>query len=428
MPAIAQETLTVYDGNATNSYVPVFGQYADAYNKCQMIMPASELSDLIDGTISKLTWYLASPAAGLWGATFQIYLSEVSQNTIVGSFLDISDATLVYEGPLDGTHATMDVEFTQGYTYGGANLLISVYETETGSWIASSFAGTTVNGASLRGYSYDDLVYVIGSTVNFLPKTTFTYTPAACHKPKHLAASGITANSATITWEAGGNETSWGVEYKKAADEEWISEGTVTEKTITLDALDNGVEYDVRVKGICDDGESLWVQISFATPLCDETDMGEVEYTLTNIFGGGWNGGKLQVCIAGTDIVVQELTMVDDPETLDDKEITGTFKLCYDIDYDLVWVGGSFDRECGFVLTNPDGEIIAENQGTANYDLSNLFPGVLTTFQIHREARPRPTNVTASNITSNSATITWEAGGDETSWRVEYKKAVDEEW
>ena len=426
-PRDVQDTLTVYDGEATSSYVPVFGFYADAYTKCQMIMPASELSDLIDGTISKLTWYLASPAAAAWGGNFQIYISEVSQATCPSvGFLDISGATLVYEGPLDGTGATMEIVFTQGYTYGGGNLLISVYETETGSWKAATFSGTTVTGASTSGYSYSGFEDVIATQRNFLPKTTFTYTPAACHKPKHLAASGITANSATITWEAGGNETSWGVEYKKAADEEWISEGTVTEKTITLDALDNGVEYDVRVKGICDDGESLWVQISFATPLCDETDMGEVEYTLTNIFGGGWNGGKLQVCIAGTDIVVQELTMVDDPETLDDKEITGTFKLCYDIDYDLVWVGGSYDRECGFVLTSPDGEIIAENQGTT--DLSNLFPGVLTTFQIHREARPRPTNVTASNITSNSATITWEAGGDETSWGVEYKKATDEEW
>ena len=68
VPAVAQETMTVYDGEATSSHVPVFGLYADAYTKCQMIMPASELSDLIDGTISKLTWYLASPAAAACAA------------------------------------------------------------------------------------------------------------------------------------------------------------------------------------------------------------------------------------------------------------------------------------------------------------------------------------------------------------------------
>ncbi|MBP5688766.1 MAG: fibronectin type III domain-containing protein, partial [Muribaculaceae bacterium] len=269
VPAVAQETMTVYDGEATSSHVPVFGLYADAYTKCQMIMPASELSDLIDGTISKLTWYLASPAAAAWGGNFQIYISEVSQATCPSvDFLDISGATLVYEGPLDGTGETMEIVFTQGYTYGGGNLLISVYETETGSWKAATFSGTTVTGASVSGYSYSGFEYVLASYRDFLPKTTFTYAPlggVVYHKPKHLAASDITTNSATITWDAGDDETSWGVEYKKAADEEWTSAGTVTEKTIALDALANGVKYDVRVKSIYANGESGWVQISFST-------------------------------------------------------------------------------------------------------------------------------------------------------------------
>ena len=433
IPAVAQDvqdTLTVYDGNATNGFVPVYGFYADAYTKCQMIMPASELSDLIDGTISKLTWYLASPAAAAWGGNFQIYISEVSQATCPSvGFLDISGATLVYEGPLDGTGATMEIVFTQGYTYGGGNLLISVYETETGSWKAATFSGTTVTGASVSNYSYSGFEDVSATYRDFLPKTTFTYAPiggVVYHKPKHLAASDITTNSATITWDAGDDETSWGVEYKKAADEEWTSAGTVTEKTITLDALDNGVKYDVRVKSIYANGESGWVQISFSTFACEENDMGEVAYTLTDTYGDGWSNCKLQVYIAGTDVLVQELTMVDDPSTLDDKEITGTFKLCYGIDYDLVWVEGKFAYECGYVLTKPNGEIIAEFHG--NGSSGSPTTGVLTTFQIHMEACPRPTDVTASNISYNSATITWEAGGDETSWGVEYKKAVDEEW
>ena len=401
VPAVAQETMTVYDGEATSSHVPVFGFYADAYTKCQMIMPASELSDLIDGTISKLTWYLASPAAAAWGGNFQIYISEVSQATCPSvGFLDISGATLVYEGPLDGTGATMEIVFTQGYTYGGGNLLISVYETETGSWKAATFSGTTVTGASVSNYSYSGFEDVSATYRDFLPKTTFTYAPiggVVYHKPKHLAASDITTNSATITWDAGDDETSWGVEYKKAADEEWTSAGTVTEKTIALDALANGVKYDVRVKSIYANGESGWVQISFSTFACEETDMGEVAYTLTDTYGDGWSNCKLQVYIAGTDVLVQELTMVDDPNTLDDKEITGTFKLCYGVDYDLVWVEGKFAYECGYVLTKPDGEIIAEFHG--NGSSGSPTPGVLTTFQIHMEDSSTPFVTTPSPTT-----------------------------
>lgn len=34
LPALAQQTLTVCDGEATNSNVPIFGQYVDNYLKC----------------------------------------------------------------------------------------------------------------------------------------------------------------------------------------------------------------------------------------------------------------------------------------------------------------------------------------------------------------------------------------------------------
>ena len=205
----------------------------------------------------------------LGGGNFQIYLSEVSQTTFIfGDFLDISGATLVYEGPLDGTNETMEIEFAQDYNYGGGNLLISVYETSPGSWKAATFFGASVTGASVSGYSYSGFEFITATQRNFLPKTTFTYDPIGVvvyRKPKNLAVSDITTHSATITWEAGGNETTWGIEYKKAAYEEWTSAGTVTEKTIALDALANGVKYDVRVKSIYANGESEWVQISFPT-------------------------------------------------------------------------------------------------------------------------------------------------------------------
>ena len=419
MPAVAQQTLTVYDGTDNNGNVPVYGFYADAYNKCQMIMPATDLSDMTGGTITKMTWYLTTPAAAAWGGNFKIYVTEVNEASLGTEFLDISSATLVYDGALDGTGETMGITFTEGYTYGGGNLLIAVYQTATGTYKSASFAGTAVTGASITAYSYSSLdAITTGTARNFLPKTTFEYTPGSgvvYYKPKNLAASDITTNSATITWEAGGDETSWGVEYKKAADEEWTSAGTVTEKTLALDALANGTMYDVRVKSIYADGESGWVQISFATLACEETDMGEVEYTLTDAYGDGWSGGaKLQVFLAGTDVLIQELAMPTVPYGQEKVyEITGTFKLCYGVNYDLVWVAGTYNYECGYVLTAPDGDTIAEFTGSTSSSGGTPTPGVLTTFQINQVTCPRPTDVTASNITYNGATISWTPGDAE---------------
>ena len=69
--AFAQETLTVYDGEGTNSNVPVHGLWADAYLKCEFVIPADQLDDMINGTLSEMTFYLTSPASAAWTGTFQ---------------------------------------------------------------------------------------------------------------------------------------------------------------------------------------------------------------------------------------------------------------------------------------------------------------------------------------------------------------------
>ena len=414
IPAFAQETLTVYDGDATNAYVPVYGFYADAYNKCEFIMPAADLSDMQGGTITKLTWFLATTPEAVWGGNFQVYLKEVDDAACTTAFLGTEGATLVYEGPLDGTSGTLTIEFANDYTYEGGNLMFAVYQTATGTYKSASFAGTAVTGGAVSNYNYSSLEGVTAGTVrDFLPKTEFEYLPASgvIYKPKNIQATELTPNSAVITWDAGAAETSWGVEYKKAADEEWTSLGTVTEKTVTLDALQNATQYEVRVKAIVPEGESNWATATFVTPGCEESDMGEVEYVLTDTYGDGWNGGgKLQVLYAGTNQVVQEITL---PSGTGNNSLEGSFMLCYGVEYDLVWVGGTYTYENGFTLTAPDGSEIYVFQGTGSSSGPTLTPGLLTTFTINPVTCPRPTAVAVDNIVYNGATVGWVPGTEE---------------
>jgi len=414
IPAFAQETLTVYDGDATNAYVPVYGFYADAFNKCEFIMPAADLSDMQGGTITKVTWFMTTAPEAVWGGNFQVYLKEVDDATCTTAFLGTEGATLVYEGPLDGTSGTLTIEFANDYTYEGGNLMFAVYQVEKGTYKSATFAGTAVTGGAVSNYNYSSLEAIASGTVrDFLPKTEFEYLPASgvIYKPKNIQATELTPNSAVITWDAGADETSWGVEYKKAADEEWTSLGTVTEKTVTLDALQNATQYEVRVKAIVPEGESNWATATFVTPGCEESDMGEVEYVLTDTYGDGWNGGgKLQVLYAGTNQVVQEITL---PSGTGNNSLEGSFMLCYGVEYDLVWVGGTYTYENGFTLTAPDGSEIYVFQGTGSSSGPTLTPGLLTTFTINPVTCPRPTAVAVDNIVYNGATVGWVPGTEE---------------
>ena len=167
--------LTVHDGTATNGYVPVYGFYADAYLKAEFVMPAAELAEMADGDINSMKFYATSPATDAWTSTFQVFMKEVSDATI-NDFSGTDGATVVYEGLLNGTAAEMEIVFSTPYHYNGGNLLIGVYNITTGNYKSVTWAGETVDGASVQGYNYSSLSGISASQRNFLPKTTFAYT------------------------------------------------------------------------------------------------------------------------------------------------------------------------------------------------------------------------------------------------------------
>jgi hypothetical protein len=175
--------LTVHDGTSSNSYVPVYGFYADAYLKSETVYPAEELSEMAGGEISKITYYASSPATAVWTSTFQVFMTEVEE-TSLDAYHDFTGMTPLYEGILDGTGSEMEINFETPYQYNGGNLLIAVYSTSTGNYKSVTWAGETVSGASIQGYNYSSLDAVSATQRNFIPKTTFTYAPGGTVGPQ----------------------------------------------------------------------------------------------------------------------------------------------------------------------------------------------------------------------------------------------------
>lgn len=170
-PAWADE-ITVYDGTATNSYLPLYGYYADSKGTIsEFIVPSSQLTALNGMAIKQLTFYLSQPANASFGnASFNVYLEEVTGSNYddsSGSQLTESK-TLVYAGALDATGSTMEIPFTNNYTYKGGNLLIAIEVGTAGTYKAATFYGTTTTSYAGR-YKYSSNT----TRAKFIPKTTF---------------------------------------------------------------------------------------------------------------------------------------------------------------------------------------------------------------------------------------------------------------
>ena len=199
--------LTVYDGTATNQYIPMYGYYFDDFTKSECIIPATVLTAMNGGTISSITFYPSSVATtnSTWNSTSQtVFLKEVSSTTLGGSYSGTTGATIVKQALLDmptaGTAYT--ITFDTPYTYNGGNLLIGVYNTDDGSYNKVEWYGTSnlTSGVSAYGSNANSLNSVGYNAQAFLPKTTFTYMPAvASNDPVEITASANPANAGTVT-------------------------------------------------------------------------------------------------------------------------------------------------------------------------------------------------------------------------------------
>ena len=328
--AKAQETLTVYDGTGDNQYIPMYGYYFDAFTKSECILPASELTDMEGGTITGLTFYAKTVATtnSTWGTANQkVFIKEVTGTTLGGSFSGTEGATIVFDGLLTMPTTSTDgytITFTEGYFYNGGNLLIGIYNDVKGKYNKVEWYGVSglTSGVSAYGNNGSSLSSCTYNAQSFLPKTTFTYTPAAggCSKPALETPSNITSHSATISWTGGSG--AFNVEYKKASEEEWTSKvANYSGTSVELDNLEANTIYNVRVQSICDGNVlSGWATKNFETP-CESV----TTFPFHENFNDLTTSGEIPGCWNNND-----------GTTTND-----TYKWCYNSSY-----GGGYEGKC----------------------------------------------------------------------------------
>ena len=262
---VMAQSLTVANGTATNTYVPIYGYYCDDDQHNQVVYPASMLADMENNYITSLSFYQQQAASESWGTTVTIKMMEIT-DSVLTDLVATTGATTVYTGTVNGTNAVETFVLTTPFEYQGGNLLVDITTTAS-TYSQNYWYGVTRTGSSVYVYGESPMSEIDdgydGDVQSFLPKTTFTYnaTGSVCYAPTAFAST-ESNGILTFTW-TDNSATAWefvygadGFDPDNATDAESLSSTTTD---LDLSQLADGM-YDAYVRADCGGGEySVWV-------------------------------------------------------------------------------------------------------------------------------------------------------------------------
>ncbi len=476
------ETLHLGNNGSALYGCPVYATQADKYYCSQTVYPATSLSAMANKQITHLTFFLRAVNPNGDYASVQIRLLEVEYDALATStgsksFKSIEGATLVYEGSLPASTTTdLEVELDEPFAYGGGNLLIDVRKTVTG----GSAAPTSSSGGKGRFKGSSTTTYVClynyngsalpttGTPLNYYPDITFTYEdggPITCPKPSALTQGAVNHNSASFTWTAGGEEPSWQYVYLPAAatltDEAWegATAGAVTSPEVTLSNLTPATDYKLYVRAYCSSSDqskniSKAFRTNCAVPFSEDFtgltsgsipagwDNSEGTTTTANYKWVYYSGGHdAAPCVrfnsynngsGKTNVLKTPAIYVDKSAALSfwyKNPTGGDFSVYYSIDgvkqADALATGltGAADWT-NYEVVLPTA-CVGHNvqilfQGTSNWGDGDAYIYLDEVVIEAASSCVKPTALNAYATSATTANVSWTAGGEETSWNLQY--------
>lgn len=456
--AKGQQTRTVYDNEDTNIYVPTYGNWADAYTKCEFVMPAEDatngLTMMTGGTITKMKFYIKQVSSGGngWSSnTFQVFLKEI-EGTTISAWQGTEDATIVYEGSLPNpTAGEYEITFTNGYEYNGGNLLVGIYNTTsvTSGYRDATFYGKTVTGASGSNYNSSALSSVSFSQRNFLPKTTFTYVTTAPYISLNTSSTTIlTGNTEELTATYGNVTGTPNITY--TSDDESIATVSGSGTSATVTAVGEGTATITATMTYNEVNYTSTCQIT-VLDACQPTWTGTYNYYIskfkvslseTTLLENSSTGTKKTTTnyYATKSITAQPGDVLSCEITMNGASSTYGFALWVDFDGDGLEAADRKFYSDGYkgspytnTLTIPANTSAGEyrlrimgdyNNGTLSDPCGSYKDGEAEDYKliVVVPTCPKPTDLTASLTEGNGeiATLSWTESGEATEWTLEY--------
>lgn len=276
--------LTVADGSATHEKLPVYPYYGDVSGaRSQVIFPASHLESLQGGTITSITFYTGTQAKKAMTTVYTVSLAVVEQSEFASaSYLNV-ESTVVYEGTIDASLATVTLELTTPFTYEEGNLFLDIQTKAKGNYDDASFLG--INGSTNTAIYYSTYG---GQLAAFLPKTTFVFdepSGSTCARPSKLTAE-ATPDGGVFSWQ--GEEEAQFQVCVVATGEEAAGWKLLEANgyTYTVKGLAAGTTYDFYVRTYCSESEQSTAVKATFTPVCNapaKVDISELTHNSVSL-------------------------------------------------------------------------------------------------------------------------------------------------
>ncbi len=315
-------------------------------------------------------------------------------------------------------------------------------------------------------YNSNDTYYL------FIDDLEISYTyVASCPKPTDLTKGAVTATSATFTWTAGGEESSWQwVCLPAATAVDWNSSAvqTATSATATATGLNAETNYKFYVRADCGSEQSAEVSMAFTTPCVayatDDLPFEEnFNSATTNTIPGCWSkfeyvsgttsypfvstGGQTGNCMyfyggGATSASTIILPSVEAPtntlllsfsyKNYSTSTYYGQAKIGYVTDLSnpasfVALAGGSLARTTSwtevtkFALTGaPANSYIAIqlSGGASGYNSQRLY---IDDIKVSLPSScSDPSDMTAVAASATSATVSWTENGSAEAWNLQY--------
>ena len=286
-------------GTATNNYLPANNNFN--YSLTEQIYTADEIGEA--GAILSLDFFKASDTEMVKDLDIYIVSTDKTAFESTTDWITVTANDLVYRGTV--TFADNDwttIELDNPFVYDGNRNICIVVDNNTGSYKSSTpFRVFDASDYQSIRCQNDDTNLAPTGTINATGTRSTQKNrirlgfgePPACPKPTGLAASNITAHTATLTWTAPATEkpvTGYVYQYKEASDTEWSTGASVTTTSVALSGLNGQTTYDFQVQAVYADGASTFISTTFITPEATPAPTGLSATPLVTTAEVSWNG------------------------------------------------------------------------------------------------------------------------------------------